>query len=30
MELFGGKIKGDLFEEAFSKRLLLVAESALA
>jgi len=30
VELFGGKIKGDLFEEAFRKRLLLVAESALA
>lgn len=26
VELFGGKIKGDLFEEAFRKRLLLVAE----
>jgi exopolyphosphatase/guanosine-5'-triphosphate,3'-diphosphate pyrophosphatase len=26
VELFGGKIKGDLLEEAFKKRLLLVAE----
>ena len=26
VELFGGKLKGDLFEEAFRKRLLLVSE----
>lgn len=26
VELFGGKLKGDLFEEAFRKKLLLVAE----
>lgn len=28
VELFGGKTKGDLFEEAFKKRLLLAAEQA--
>jgi exopolyphosphatase/guanosine-5'-triphosphate,3'-diphosphate pyrophosphatase len=28
VELFGGKLKGDLLEDAFKKRLLLVTESA--
>ena len=27
VELFGGKLKGDLFEEAFGKKLVLVAAS---
>jgi exopolyphosphatase/guanosine-5'-triphosphate,3'-diphosphate pyrophosphatase len=30
VELFGGKTKGDLFEEAFKKRLLLASEQAQA